>query len=168
MAYNLKDIYIDYQNEYNDNIDGLLETNNQFSIQLQEAEKEFNDLEDAAERIRIERNKLQIQVAVNTKDLDVVENEVSKVPVLETAVEFEKKKVQVLEQKILDIQQTPINTQQQDIVTLQRMNDKLKSKIATMTRLSDFNIDDAQQLVEAKTQIVDLTKKLERLKNGNQ
>ena len=154
-----------------------VEAVNKLAAELEDAEvdrnnliQEFEDYRDQAvassEDLVAERDNLQRELNQLTDEIDIVEKEIEKVPLLELEIKkLTRGLVEVKKnEEILTRQKHMINiTAPGNEASLRHKIQLLSSRITSMIELSDFDIESAQELVEVKQQKLDVERRLQEL-----
>ena len=154
-----------------------VEAVNKLAAELEDAEvdrnnliQEFEDYREQAvassEDLVAERDNLQRELNQLTDEIDIVEKEIEKVPLLELEIKKLTRGLAEVKknEEILTRQKHMINiTAPGNEASLRHKIQLLSSRITSMIELSDFDIESAQELVEVKQQKLDVERRLQEL-----
>lgn len=143
---------------------------NKFAAELEDAEfnrdqliQEFQDYRDKAEiqsgDLVAERDNLQLELNQLADEIDIVEKEIEKVPLLELEIDRLTKSIQISKPGKNAINITAPGNE----ASLRHKIQLLSSRITSMIELSDFDIESAQELVEVKQQKLDVERRFQEL-----
>ncbi|GEM_PF-1804912 len=161
-----------------------VEAVNKLAAELEDAEssrdeliQEFQDYRDTTTKFSdendktvinlvVERDNLQRELNQLSDDLDIVQKEIEKVPLLELEIKKLTRGIarDTKNEEILTRQKHMINiTAPGNEASLRHKIHLLSNRITSMIELSDFDIESAQELVEVKQQKLDVERRFEEL-----
>jgi len=112
-----------------------------------------------------ERDRLANELQQSYDDLDIVQKEIARVPLLEQRLNSEHKQVEELTAKISTMSDAQINTDtgpvpKNNLASLRHKIKLLENKIASMVELSSFDIESAQRLIDVTNRNTELERRM--------
>jgi len=142
--------------------DNLVQECQDYRAQLQNASTSADDNDQTVMDLVVERDDLQRELNQLTDEIDIVQKEIEKVPLLE--LEIQRLTKVSKQNKISGRQQHMINiTAPGNEASLRHKVQLLSDRITSMISLSKFDLESAQELVEVKQQKLDAECRFEEL-----
>ncbi len=119
------------------------------------------------EQLIQERNDLQKELAETYADIESIQNEIARIPLLEQRLNTERQQVETLTAEISKLKESPINIDKPEaaanVTSLRHKVKILENKIASMIQLSDFDIESAQELIDLRQRYVELENRFAKI-----